>query len=100
MNLLKKDSVYYNYMLLQRVEILWTKNKWEEAKSLLFSIKKIDDNLISLYNLIHQVLTGEKTGNISLSHSQYQIVNMIKEDFLWLKSEDKAKLLMDNFKEE
>ena len=92
LNLLKKDSVYYNYMLLQRVEILWTKNKWEEAKSLLFSIKKIDDNLISLYNLIHQVLTGEKTGNISLSHSQYQIVNMIKEDFLWLKSEDKAKL--------
>ncbi|AUG57886.1 glycosyltransferase [Acetivibrio saccincola] len=97
LDLINKDSVYYNYMLLQRVESLWAGERWEEAKSLLISVKKTDDNLISLYNLIHEVLTGKKTGNITLSHSQYQIVNMIKDDLLWLESEDKAKILTDNF---
>jgi len=94
---IKKKSSFYNDILLRRIQNHWFHDQWSEAEQLLQEMnqtKSIDPTIKVLYRLIHRLFSGENLHYDVLTQKEYEIVNTLYEDLLWVKQVKKAKMLL------
>ncbi|WP_028306344.1 glycosyltransferase family 2 protein [Desulfitibacter alkalitolerans] len=92
-----KNGLFYNQILLQRIESYWCHNKWLEARELLKEMDKIesiDHPIKALYHQLHGLLTGKKAKCQSLTQQEYEIVSAVMESLLWAEQAEKAQILV------
>ncbi|OIJ16770.1 hypothetical protein BKP37_05975 [Anaerobacillus alkalilacustris] len=97
LSFIKKDSPFYQEILLKRLELYWSNNFWQEAKCLLVEVKEnkwIEPATKALYYALHSLLSGEEVSYLQLNDEQFEVVTALFETFIWLGQKDKANLLL------
>ncbi len=94
---INKTNIYYNELLLERINSCWYNDQWLQGEELLEEMDRItgiDPWAKAAYHLIHELLTGKNIQNTVISQQEYETVYARHEDFLWLKQASKAKILL------
>lgn len=94
---INKESPLYSLLLPQRIESFWFQNEWQEAQQLIKEMdqnENIDQPTKAIYHLLHGLLTGEELSYVPLTEQEYEIVNSLLENLLWLEEKEKAQILL------
>jgi tetratricopeptide (TPR) repeat protein len=92
-----KNSPFYHYVLLQRIEMDWLHHKWVEVESLLIEmdqLETIDAQIKIMYHSLHRLLTGKERDITQIKVQDFEMVLTLAGSFLWMNQDDKAKLLL------